>query len=113
MGRRPAWHGKRCQAVRRRRISLWRRAWRSQETQHRHTSVFYAPNRNPVNGYEKGKYPETLEELTTQYWRHAVADRRVLEETAQAEQLYLRRFFDWFGPRIRRSGSLRPSIPIC
>ncbi len=46
----------------------------------------------------KGKYPETLEELAKQYWRHAVQDRGVLEETAQAEQLYLRRFFDWFGP---------------
>jgi len=47
---------------------------------------------------EKGKYPGTLEELARQCWRHAVQERGVLEETAQAEQLYLRRFFEWFGP---------------
>jgi integrase len=47
---------------------------------------------------EEGKYPGTLEELAKQYWRHAVQDRGVLDETAEAEQLYLRRFFFWFGP---------------
>ncbi len=69
------------------------------------------------NVSEKGKYPETLEELAKQYWRHAVQDRGVLEETAQAEQLYLRRFFDWFGPPdspIRLFAAITPdSIAEC
>lgn len=47
---------------------------------------------------EKGTSPLTLEELAQQYRRHAEQERGVLEETAQAEQLYLWRFFDWFGP---------------
>ncbi len=46
----------------------------------------------------KGKFPRTLDKLAMQYRRHAVQERGVLEETAQAEQLYIRRFFDWFGP---------------
>ena len=50
------------------------------------------------NVSEKGKYPETLEELAKQYWRHAVHERGVLEETAHAEQLYLGRFLEWYGP---------------
>jgi integrase/recombinase XerD len=54
-------------------------------------------SKNP-NVSEKGKYPGTLEELARQCWRHAVQERGVLEETAQAEQLYLMRFFEWFGP---------------
>jgi integrase/recombinase XerD len=50
------------------------------------------------NAAEKARRPGTLEELAKQYWQHAVRERGVLEETAQAEQLYLGRFFDWFGP---------------
>lgn len=69
------------------------------------------------NVSEKGKYPETLEDLVKQYWRHAVHDRGVQEETAQAEQLYLRRFFDWFGPPdspIRLFAAINPdSIAAC
>ncbi len=47
---------------------------------------------------EQGSYPQTLAELTDQFCRHAVHVCGVLEETAQARQLYLRRFFEWFGP---------------
>jgi len=69
------------------------------------------------NVSKKGKYPDTLTELATQYWRHAVQDRGVLEETAQAEQLYLRRFFEWFGPPaspIRLFAAINPdSIAKC
>ena len=50
------------------------------------------------NVSEKGKYPGTLEDLARQYRWHAVHERGVLAETAQAEQLYVGRFFDWFGP---------------
>ena len=69
------------------------------------------------NVSEKGKYPGTLEELAKQYRRHAEQDRGVLAETAQAEQLYVRRFFDWFGPPdspIRLFEAITPdSISAC
>ena len=47
---------------------------------------------------EQGAYPQTLEEVAEQFSWHAVHVRGVLEETAKARQLYLWRFFDWFGP---------------
>lgn len=69
------------------------------------------------NVSEKGKCLGTLDELAKQYWRHAVQERGVLEETAQAEQLYLRRFFDWFGlpdSPIRLFAAINPdSIVEC
>jgi integrase/recombinase XerD len=46
---------------------------------------------------EQETYPQTLEELAEQFYWHAVHVRGVLEETAQAQQLYLWRFLDWFG----------------
>ena len=47
---------------------------------------------------EQGSYPQTLDELVEQFCWHAVHVRGVLDETAEARQLYLWRFFDWFGP---------------
>jgi len=47
---------------------------------------------------EQGSYPQTLKELAEQFCWHAVHVRGVLDETAKARQLYLWRFFDWFGP---------------
>ena len=47
----------------------------------------------------EGSYPKTLQELAEQFCWHAVHVRGVLEETAKARQLYLWRFFDWFGPQ--------------
>ena len=46
---------------------------------------------------EQGAYPQTLDELAEQFYWYAVHVRGVLEETAQARQLYLWRFLDWFG----------------
>jgi len=46
----------------------------------------------------EGAYPQTLQELAEQFCWHAVHVRGVLDETAEARQLYLWRFFDWFGP---------------
>ena len=42
--------------------------------------------------------PPTLAALAEQYHAHAVRVRGVSEVTANAERVYLRRFFDWYGP---------------
>lgn len=47
---------------------------------------------------EQGAHPQTLEEVAEQFSWYAVHVRGVMEETAKARQLYLWRFFDWFGP---------------
>ena len=46
---------------------------------------------------EQRPYPQTLEELAEKFCWHGVHVRGVLEETAEARQLYLWRFFAWFG----------------
>lgn len=47
---------------------------------------------------EQGTYPQTLEELAGLFSWYTVHVCGVLEETAKARQLYLQRFFEWFGP---------------
>ena len=42
--------------------------------------------------------PPTLGDLAEEYYTNAIRVREVLESSANAERVYLRRFFDWFGP---------------
>ena len=42
--------------------------------------------------------PPTLVDLAEEYHTNAIRVREVIESTANAERVYLRRFFDWFGP---------------
>ena len=42
--------------------------------------------------------PATLADLADQYHAHAVAVRQVLLLSANAERVYVRRLFEWFGP---------------
>ena len=42
--------------------------------------------------------PPTLVDLAEEYHTNAITVREVLQSSANAERVYLRRFFDWFGP---------------
>ena len=49
-------------------------------------------------GVEPPVLPPTLAGLAEEYHANALRVREVLESSANAERVYLRRFFDWFGP---------------
>jgi len=55
--------------------------------------------------------PATLAGLADQYHTHAEVVRGVLPLSAEAERLYLRRFFEWFGPPASPAALLQAITP--
>ena len=51
-----------------------------------------------ATGVESPVLPPTLAGLAEEYHANALRVREVLESSANAERVYLRRLFDWFGP---------------